>query len=66
MKLEDVFFELSGKKSKSVFDFLTYLRETRFLFSYEEVSHLDQPIDEIDRVSKLGNSLSFVNKQNAL
>ena len=28
------------KKSKSVFDFLTYSRETGFLFSYEEVGNL--------------------------
>ena len=62
-------FWLSGKKSKSVFDFLTYSRETGFSFSYEEVEHLHQangPSNEIDRVSKFNNSLSFGAKQNAL
>ena len=60
---------LSGKKSKSVFDFLTYSRETGFLFSYGEVEGLHQPkppSNEIDRVSKFNNSLSFGAKQNAL
>ena len=60
---------LSGKKSKSVFDFLTYSRETWFSFSYLKVGGLDQPIepsDRIDRVSKFDNSLSFGAKQNAL
>ena len=60
---------LSGKKSKSVFDFLTYLRETGFSFSYAEVSELLRaigPSDEIDRVSKFDNSLSFGANQNAL
>ena len=31
----------SGKKSKSVFDFLTYSRETWFSLSYEKVLELD-------------------------
>ena len=31
------YFSLSGKKSKSVFDFLTYSRETWFSFSYAKV-----------------------------
>ena len=60
---------LSGKKSKSVFDFLTYLRETGFSFSYGEVVGLIQLIEasnEIDRVSKFDNSLSFGARQNAL
>ena len=60
---------LSGKKSKSVFNFLTYSRETGLLFSDEEVGALDRPngaSDEIDRVSKFDNSLSFGAKQNAL
>ena len=64
-----IFFSLSGKKSKSVFDFLTYSRETGFSFSYAEVEHLHRPIgasNEIDRVSKFDNSLSFGAKQNAL
>ena len=59
----------SGKKLKSVFDFLTYSRETGFSFSYEEVGGLDRAIgasNEIDRVSKFDNSLSFGAKQNAL
>ena len=62
-------YSLLGKKSKSVFDFLTYLRETGFSFSYEKVEHFNQvigPSDEIDRVSKFDNSLSFGAKQNAL
>ena len=59
----------SGKKSKSVFDFLTYSRETGFSFSYGKVGHLHRPNEasnEIDRVSKFDNSLSFGAKQNAL
>ena len=62
-------FSLSGKKSKSVFDFLTYSRETGFSFSYAEVEHLfrlNVASNEIDRVSKFDNSLSFGAKQNAL
>ena len=60
---------MSGKKSKSVFDFLTYSRETGFSFSYEKVWNLHQaikPSNEIDRVSKFDNSLLFGTKQNAL
>ena len=60
---------LSGKKSKSVFDFLTYLRETGFSFSHEKVVGLHRPnvaSNEIERVSKFDNSLSFGAKQNAL
>ena len=52
----------SGKKSKSVFDFLTYLRETGFSFSYGKVEGLHRPnvaSNEIDGVSKFDNSLSF-------
>ena len=59
----------SRKKSKSVFDFLTYSRETGFSFSYAEVECLDranEPSKKIERVSKLDNSLSFGAKQNAL
>ena len=62
-------FLLSGKKSKSVFDFLTYSKETGFSFSYEKVSELLRaiaPLDEIDRVSKFDNSLSFGAKQKSL
>ena len=62
-------FNNRGKKSQSVFDFLTYSRETWFSFSYEKVGHLHRPIgasDEIDRVSKFDNSLSYGAKQNAL
>ena len=58
----------SGKKSKSVFDFLTYSKKTGFSFSYEEVEKLhrpNEPSNEIDRVSKFDNSLSFDAKQNA-
>ena len=57
------------KKSKSVFDFLTYSTETWFSFSYLQVGHLFRLIvasDEIDRVSKFDNSLLFGAKQNAL
>ena len=60
---------LSGKKSKSVFDFLTYSRETGFSFSYAKVGALHRPIapsNEIDRVGKFDNSLSFGAKQNDL
>ena len=59
----------SGKKSKSVFDFWTYSREIRFSFSYAKVVGLNQATEasnEIDRVSKFDNSLSFGAKQNAL
>ena len=58
-----------GKKSKSVFNFLTYSRETWFSFSYKKVAGLDRPIgpsNEIDRVSEFDNSLSFGAKHNAL
>ena len=57
------------KKSKTVFDFLTYLRESWFSFSYGKVVGLlgaNEPSNEIDRVSKFDNSLSFGAKQNAL
>ena len=59
----------SGKKSKSVFNFLTYSRETGLLFSGEEVGELIgliATLDEIDRVSKFDNSLSFGAKQKSL
>ena len=62
-------FVLSGKKSKSVFDFLTYSRERWFSFSYGKVEGLlgaNEPSNETDRVSKLDNSLSFGAKQNAI
>ena len=62
-------FSLSGKKSKSVFDFLTYSSETGFLFSYEKVGDLLGLIEasnEINRVSKFNNYLSFGAKQNDL
>ena len=60
---------LSGKKLKSVFDFLTYSRETGFLFSYGKVEHLIRLIEasnETDRANKFDNFLSFGPKQNAL
>ena len=60
---------LLGKKSKSVFDFLRYSRETGFSFSYEEVGNLlglIEASDEIYRVSKFDNSPSFGAKQNTL
>ena len=59
----------SGKKSKSVLDFLTCSRETGFSFSYGEVGNIFRAIvasNEIVRVSKFDNSLSFGAKQNAL
>ena len=52
-----------------MFNFLTYSRETGLLFSDEEVGELIRliaPSDEIERVSKFDNSLSFGAKQNAL
>ena len=58
-----------GKKSKSVFDSLTYSREKGFSFSYAKVSKLIGLIgasNENDRVSKFDDSLSFGAKQNAL
>ena len=51
---------LSGKESKSVFDFFTYSREPWFSFSYGKVFEIDVPIkasNEIDMVSKFDNSL---------
>ena len=57
------------KKLKSVFDFLTYSRETGLLFSNEEDGELVgliAPLDKIDWVSKYDNSLSFGAKQNTL
>ena len=59
----------SGKKSKSVFDFLTYSREIGFSFSCGEVEGNDRPngpSNEIDRVSKFDNSLQFGAKQKSL
>ena len=59
----------SGKKSKSVFYFFAHLRETGFSFSYAKVPALlgaNGPSNEIDRVSKFDNSLSFGAKQNSL
>ena len=59
----------SGKESKSVFDFLTYSRETGFSFSYAKILELIRAIEastEINRVSKFDNSLSLGAKQNAL
>jgi len=58
----------SGKKSKSIFDFLTYSRETWFLFSYEEVANLIWLIEasnRINKVSKFAIYLSFGAKGNA-
>ena len=57
---KDIENDLLGKKSKSVFDFLTYLRETWISFFYEKV------LDKIILISKLDNSLSLSAKQNAL
>ena len=68
----DVFpptFVLQEKKAKSVFEFLTYSRETWFSFSHAEIVNLiwqNEPLNEIDRVSKFDNSLSFGAKQNSL
>ena len=55
----------SGKKSKSVFDFFTYLRQTWISFSYQKVLELiplNERSNEINRISKYDNSLSFGNK----
>ena len=60
---------LSGKKSKSVFDLLTYSRETGFSFSHGKVRDLLRLIrasNEIYRVSKSDNFLLFGAKPNAL
>ena len=68
MHLKHLLF-IDREKSQSVFDFLTYSRETGFSFSYEEVGDLHRAnvaSNEIDRVSKFDNSLSFGAKQNAL
>ena len=57
------------KKSESVFDFLTYSRETGFSFSYLKVGKLIRliaPSDKIYTVKKIDNSLLFGAKQNAL
>ena len=65
---QKIFLQL-GKKSKSVLVFLTFSKETRFLFSYAKVEALNWQIgnsNEIDRVSKFDNSLSFGAIQNAL
>ena len=62
-------YTINREKSKSVFYFLKYSRETGFSFSYEEVGELIRLIwasNEIDRVSNNGNSLSFGAKQYAL
>ena len=59
----------SGKKVEVVLDFLTYSRETRFLFSYGQVGNLHRPnvaSNEINRVSKFDKSLSFGAKQNSV
>ena len=64
-----VHLSIRGKKSKSVFAFLTYSTETGFSFSYAKVSEFLRAIeasDEIDRVSKFDNSLSFGAKQKSL
>ena len=48
---------------------MTYSREIGFSFSYEKVGNLHRPNgppNEIDRVNKFDNSLSFGAKQNAL
>ena len=58
-----------GKKLKSVFNFLTYSRETWFSFSYGKVVNIDQAIkasNEIDKVSKFDDSLSFGADENSL
>ena len=57
------------EKSRSQSSTLKYSRETWFLFSYAKVENLDrliEPSNEIDRVSKFDNSLSFGAKQNSL
>ena len=62
-------YMIIGKKVEVCLDFLTYSRETWFLFSYLKVGDLFRAIvacNEIDRVSKFDNSLSFGAKQNSL
>ena len=68
-KYESIYSLSSGKNLKSVFDFLTYSREMGFSFSYAEVVALHRPnvaSNEINRVSKFDNSLSFGAKQSSL
>ena len=64
-----IHFSIRGKKSKSVFAFLTYSREIWFAFSYGKVLNLDRRIeasDEIYRASKFDYVFSFFDaKQNA-
>ena len=63
-----IFLQL-GINSKSVLVFLTFSKKTRFLFSYAKVEALNWQTgnsNEIDRVSKFDNFLSFGAKQNAL
>ena len=58
-----------GKKLKSIFDFLSYSRETWFSFSYGDVENLmrlNKACNEIERVSKFDNSLLFGAKKNSL
>ena len=65
-----MFFTLIGKKVEVSLRFFVHIQEKQgFLFSYEKVEGLNQPIgasNEIDRVSKFDNSLSFGAQQNAL
>ena len=42
----------SGKKLKSVFNFLTYSRETWFSFSYEEVLELIGLISPLNKIEQ--------------
>ena len=67
--IDIIFFSFLLKFFRYKIILLTYSRETGFSFSYGKVGDLHQaygPSNEIDRVSKFDNSLSFGAKQNAL
>ena len=60
---------MAGKKVEVGLRLFDIFEENRISFSYEKVASLDRPNEasnEIERVSKFYNSLSFGAKQNAL
>ena len=64
-----IFLLLIGKKVEVSLRLFDIFQRKWFSFSYGEVGALDRPIgasDEIDRVSKFDNSLSFGAKQKSL
>ena len=69
LKLCCHFLPLIGKKVEVSFRLFDIFERNMFFFSYGKVSELIGLIalsDEIDRISKFDNSLSFGAKQNAL